>query len=59
MTEEERDNLILILRRRVEALELELAQHKATIVRLTSANPMNSSKPHQPHEGEAPHAPTT
>jgi hypothetical protein len=44
MTLEEAMNLVLVLRRRIEDLEVDLAIHKAAL----AANPMNPAKPLEP-----------
>jgi len=49
-------NMVLILRRRIDLLDVELATTKAALVRATAGNPVQPREPRVPAESEAPHA---
>lgn len=56
MTLDKAMNLVLILRRRIDLLDVELATTKAALVRATAGNPVQPREPRVPAESEAPHA---
>jgi hypothetical protein len=52
MTLDEAMNLVMILRRRIDLLDVELAVHKAALVRATSRIPVHPQGPREPAEKE-------